>query len=459
MKIKLVNFIVPAIWVGILLANIQQFFFWDTIQLASKHAHFYFENNFSQFFLPEEINSGHPPFFGMLLAALWKIFGKHLIIGHAFMALVTLGSLYRAHQLGKYFLDDNRAFLFPLILFCNPIFLGHSVLVSPDNVLLFLLISAIHFLINSRRDGFAIVCLLLAMLSMRGMMVVLALFIANVLFYRLEKRRITFKLFSKYALAGLFSATFLLAHYFHTRWIGFHDESPWHESFQLVNISGYLYNLGLIVWRLIDFGNIFILLPIPVLIWKLKDKLRDERFTLLFSLLIGFAIVLVLPLAAFQYLTGHRYFMPIYLVLSFAFIKLIFDLKYLKILSIVLLLLFLGNWWIYPRSISQGWDVSLSHLPFYQLTEEMLDYVEMEQIDAGKIGTQFPLKSESKYLYLSNEFPSFKEGVIGEDQFILYSRVMNDFKEEEYAILKQEYTLVKSLVKGNIDLELYEKSK
>ena len=57
-------------------------FFWDTVQLASKHAHWYYENNFHYLFLPETINSGHPPLFGMYLAVCWQLLGKSLIVSH-----------------------------------------------------------------------------------------------------------------------------------------------------------------------------------------------------------------------------------------------------------------------------------------------------------------------------------------------------------------------------------------
>ena len=32
-------------------------FFWDTLQLASRHAHFFYENGFSSLFLPNDMDS------------------------------------------------------------------------------------------------------------------------------------------------------------------------------------------------------------------------------------------------------------------------------------------------------------------------------------------------------------------------------------------------------------------
>ena len=53
-------------------------FFWDTVQLGAKHAYWYYENNFQSLLLPTEIDSGHPPLFGMYLAFCWLLFGKSL---------------------------------------------------------------------------------------------------------------------------------------------------------------------------------------------------------------------------------------------------------------------------------------------------------------------------------------------------------------------------------------------
>lgn len=53
----------------LLLATVKYPFFWDTVQLASKHAHFFYETDFHSIILPNEIDSGHIPTLGIYLAA------------------------------------------------------------------------------------------------------------------------------------------------------------------------------------------------------------------------------------------------------------------------------------------------------------------------------------------------------------------------------------------------------
>ena len=67
------------------------FFFWDTVQLSSKQAHFYYTNGYKDLLLPNSIDSGHPPIMGMALAFLWKIFSKSLIVSHLFIFPFLIG--------------------------------------------------------------------------------------------------------------------------------------------------------------------------------------------------------------------------------------------------------------------------------------------------------------------------------------------------------------------------------
>src|SRR5690606_32711116 len=61
-----------------------------------------------------------------------------------------------------------------------------------------------------------------------------------------------------------------------------------------------------------------------------------------------------------------------------------------------------GNRWIYPREIAQGWDASLAHLPYYELRERMLSYMDEQEIKIEEVASFFPNKVEMKYLNLSN---------------------------------------------------------
>ena len=49
-----------------------------------------------------------------------------------------------------------------------------------------------------------------------------------------------------------------------------------------------------------------------------------------------------------------------------------------------------GNLWVYPESISQGWDASLAHTPYHSLRNEAIDSLEVLNIDVSEIASFFP---------------------------------------------------------------------
>ncbi|MEA1897674.1 MAG: hypothetical protein U9N53_08430, partial [Bacteroidota bacterium] len=108
----------------------EHIFFWDTVQLASRHAHFYFENNFNELFLPDEIDSGHIPSFGIYLALAWKLFGKSLFVSHFAMLPFLYGIILQAWLLIKKYFPPQLSLPVLILLLADPTLLSQSILVS-----------------------------------------------------------------------------------------------------------------------------------------------------------------------------------------------------------------------------------------------------------------------------------------------------------------------------------------
>jgi hypothetical protein len=126
-----------AICVFVVLAlffsTMQNSFFWDTVQLGSKHASFYFEADFASLLLPENIDSGHIPFFGMYIALAWKIFGRSLLVSHLAMLPFVLGIVWQLYRVSNLFQIRFPA-LAVLLVALDPTLLAQITLVSPDVV-------------------------------------------------------------------------------------------------------------------------------------------------------------------------------------------------------------------------------------------------------------------------------------------------------------------------------------
>lgn len=454
------------------------FFFWDTVQLASQHADFFYQNNFSTFLLPDEMDSGHPPTFGFYLAIVWKTMSKSLENSHLAMLPFLFGIVWQAWRVGEKLLGEGWAYLFMLLLFVNPVVASQCVLVSPDVVLIFFFLLSLNAIFREKKILLSFAILGLAMISMRGMMVVAALFLYQFLnsFNFSKVNRLTFGELLKfpkrilplsipYFLGGLAALTFFIYHYTNKDWIGYHTGSSWAESFQVVDFKGFIKNIVLLIWRLVDFGHLFIGLAMLILTYIIKRSLGNLFSTTsqLWRLLLILIVVLTPTLIIYQGLLNHRYLLPIYIAACLLCVKLISDLKdwrqQLKISAVVFLGLASGNFWVYPQPIATGWDSTLAHLPYYRLRNEMIQFIDNQKISHADIGTAFPNLRSFRLVDLNTDLSqsSFARLDLNKNHYVFYSNVMNELTGEELDELKKYWQAVHILRGGQIEVILYKK--
>jgi hypothetical protein len=437
--------------------------------LASKHAFWYYENNFQFFFLPEVIDSGHPPFFGMSLAALWKIFGQELWVGHMAMLPFLLGIIFLSAKIANYFFEEMGYVILLLLIAVDPFILGQAVLVSPDVPVLFAFLLGIYAILRKHSAWKVVAALLLAAVSMRGMMLVVVLFLFD-LCRDLDFKTISIKVFlqkvAPYIPSGLFGITFLVAHYQYAGWIGYHENSSWAPAFEKVGLMGALRNIGLIIWRLLDFGRISIclLLSIGGGFYFYKNGLKNQKAKELLLLLTLAVLILTPSLIIHKHLTAHRYLLPITTLMNFAVVFVLLQtikkqLWQKALAAILVLSLFTGNAWVYPQKIAQGWDSTLGHWPYYDLRQQMLDYIAKEKIPLEKIGTDFPNNTDLKYIDLKPGIGTFPLFDLKTQDYILYSNIYNDFSDEAIDELSQNWKVKKQLERFNICVILYERER
>jgi hypothetical protein len=474
------------------------FFFWDTVQLGSQHAQFFFDNSFSTLLLPNEMDSGHPPTFGFYLAIVWKLMDKSLGTSHLAMLPFLFGIVWQSWRVGEKILGEGWAYLFLLLLLVNPVVASQCVLVSPDLVLCFFFLLALNGIFREKKILLALALLGLAAVSMRGMMVVGALFLFQMLMLRFRKFlkfpkstsntegeniekvksnkvilnhpiTIVKQLVTPYLLGGLFAFIFFIYHFVNKGWIGYHAGSSWAEAFQTVDFKGFIKNIILLIWRFIDFGHLFIGFTILFLTIK---KVRNTRHLFpttrqLWLLLIVLIVVLTPTLIMYQGLLNHRYLLPIYITACLLCVKLISDMKnwrqQLKVSAVVFVGLASGNFWVYPQPIATGWDSTLAHLPFYRLRNDMLQFIDNQKINYTDIGTAFPnlrsfslvdLKDTPSVSAIKNDFGRLD---LNKNQYVFYSNVMNELTGEQLVTLQTHWQVVHALRSGQVEVILYKK--
>lgn len=442
-------------------------FFWDTVQLASKHGHFFYETDFQSIILPAEIDSGHPPLFGMYMALVWKLFGKTLCVSHLAMLPFLFGKAFFLHKIGVKLLGEKLAPWLVLLCFVDPVLAGQSVLVSPDLALVFFFLMGVWTIWEEGKNGWLIVAVIgLGLISTRGMMVALALFIFSLF---VAQQKISFPLFFKKILpfvpGGVLAASYLFYHWIQTGWVGYHPGSTWAPSFERVDIQGFVKNIGVLIWRMLDFGRVFVWLLLAVCCFYIIKKEGKKAFKIdrqqVGWQLVALSMMVFLAIGPTQLfykgLLAHRYFLPFFISMNMAALYLLRKKNFKTKLAMVALCLALasGNFWVYPKKIAMGWDSTFAHLPWYGLMQKMEMQLKTAKIPFNQIGTGFPNIGSREIYELNGATEGFVEKDFENNCYILYSNIMNEFTDEEIEALEKKWTPVFKDEKAGVCLVLY----
>ncbi|MFL5729910.1 MAG: ArnT family glycosyltransferase [Cytophagaceae bacterium] len=439
-------------------------FFWDTIQLGSKQAHWFHDHNFKFFFLPEIIDSGHPPSFGIYLAICWKFFGKSLPVSHLAMLPFLLGIVIQVYLLLKKYIQPQFIILTLIVLLADPTIMSQSILVSPDIVFIFFFLLSLNAILADRTIILSLALIGLGMISMRGMMHIAVLFVLDFILHIVFTKRYRIKnlmhLSIPYFPAAMLVGGWLFLHYKETGWIGYHENSPWYDCFRPVTLPGFFKNLFILAWRLIDFGRVFIwLAAIPVLYITIKKKGIDAGTKTLLLFFIVPLLIVTPNLLIHKNLLAHRYIVVLYLTFALLILYQIqrtFPQYFKKIALLLLIGLLTGNFWVYGDTIAKGWDSTLGHYPYYQLRKEMIAYIEKEGLDKSSVGTDFPNNLNVRYTDLSTQDWSFANKDLKANSYVFYSNVFNNFSDEELEELKS-WKVMKEITSPTVKVILYKK--
>lgn len=432
-------------------------FFWDTIQLGSKQAHWYYDNDFRYLLLPNRIDSGHPPVFGLYLACAWKVFGRSLAVSHLSMLPFLLGIVFQLHRLVSRFFSRENIMAAMCLVFADPTLLAQSIMISPDIVLVFFLLFALNSLLEGKRIVFMLALVGLGLISMRGMFCIAILFATDLILHFSTPRQFLKSLVS-YIPVSLLVLAFLVYHYLSKGWVGYHKDSPWAACFETVDGKGFLKNILILAWRIADFGRIGLWIAAFLLVLRLRKMHTDQRSRTLFIFFLASFCILSLSLLFYRNLLAHRYLIPVYITFSLWLCYMLLEVLRVRKSWITLLLLVLisGNFWVYPEQVAKGWDSSLAHIPYYGLRDEMIAYIHAKGIRITDISSEFPNAAKLRYTDLNNEESAFGE----KDttcRYVLYSNVFNGFTDREIQDLREKWILRKEFQKGQVFVRLYEK--
>jgi hypothetical protein len=120
--------------------------------------------------------------------------------------------------------------------------------------------------------------------------------------------------------------------------------------------------------------------------------------------------------------------------------------------------LFSGWFWVYPGKIAQGWDATPAHWPYYSVRNEMVKFIESENIPVSNVGSFFPNIDSFRLTDLSNKGSSFKDDEDLSCEYILFSNVFNQKDNViDELFLTGNWVEIKSISRRNVRMILFKR--
>ncbi|MCF8236578.1 MAG: hypothetical protein K9I85_00330 [Saprospiraceae bacterium] len=393
-------------------------FFWDSIQFGSRHATYFHTEGVG--WLPTVMDSGNPPLLGLLVHVDWLIFGRSLIASHAVIWPFAMANLGLLALLGHTLARPHWGWL-PLLWIANPIYAAQTTLVSPD----VLLVSGLLCLWVGRQFTWnwmiTFGSLILGAVSLRS----LALLGTVGVWWLLDRDH---RMYVKWVLLG--AAPGLLYHLCHGMalgWVFVPLASPWSGSFNLQTLQALPRNAAILIWRLMDHGLGFLWIGLSVAWYFHGHRTPTTRKSAIWLLVM---IMAVFPFFLFfSSLNMHRYLLPVSLAGTILFVQLN---PSRTIRWAVCILLVLGNLWIYPDRIAQGWDATLAWMSYPAHRQSVLEEMDARGIAWEMTSSAFPNLGPSDELTLDGDSRSFTDWTARlPAQYLFYSNVFNDFSDQD----------------------------
>ncbi len=437
-------------------------FFWDNVVFGYKMGNHLYEHGLFAFNFPDKFDPGHPSFLAFILACGWKIFGKTLFTSHLVLLPFVYGLFIQVHEFVKHYIQNTTPlFLGILFILLDPTLDAQLVLISPEVIQVFFSLLAINGILKNKPYLKIIGLFFLGIVTYRGMLLFSGIALFDFLRHLFIQEKTVKSFFRKqnilhYTISALPAILFVIWRLSVKGWLQTHPNSPWESLWHFVTLKEFLRNIIVLGHRYLDFGRIGVLIFLIVSFILKKKALLTSQNKELFLLAICsvIAIITVSLLAVNPF--GHRYFIMSYIafaLLAFLILQTYSKNKKTFIYTILALILVSGNFWVYPKTVAQGWDASLAHMPYFNLRKQAIQYLDNNRISIQNTVTFFPAAGKIESVDLSGDTRTFENDFTGTEPFVLYSNVFN-LEDKEYDLLEKNYILEKEFSKGQVHVQL-----
>lgn len=438
-------------------------FFWDSIAGYSKPATYLLAHGFQSFVYPPDMVA-EPPLAHLYLATLWQLLGRELWVAHLSITLFAVGVILQVHQLARR-ISPRRAGWITLLVLLEPATLTQLLSLSPDVLLCFFALGCLNAILDRRPTLLLLFASCLVLVSVRGIVVCAGIGLAYWIGWYLQDRRLKTsfaRAIVPFIPALLLIAAWLIYRKIECGYFGYAPGFAYAEHRQLVGIGPFFRNITGLGRSMLDSGRIIVWIFLGIALWRngLTASLRKAGSALFPIALLTILLTLACVTLPFSNPFGNRYFLVPYILLILTTVLLLehpAEPKRRVSLSFVVmgLVLISGHFWPYPERLSKPWDCTLAHLPYYPLRQEMIHYLEQENIQPEEVATDFPLRGRFGDLDATNDERHFAS-VDGEKRrYLIYSNIYNWSDERIDNLNSGEWTPIKSLSLGQVWLTLY----
>ena len=437
-------------------------FFWDAIS-KSYRADWIYKNGLSEFIVPVDYNSGHPPLWISLLAGFWTLFSKTLWSSRLLLLIVNIGVVWQVVLLCKNNFIKTVSVFYMLLVCLDPTFIAQTTSLSNDMLLLFFTLLGLNSLIKSKSIWYTIALVGLLFTNLRGIYIVGALLVIHLIYVKFKLIAVKKAMFYGYLVAFLCFALFCYFQYEKLGWFIISQNENYNEHRQSVGVKQILINTIVFGKSFLEYGRFIIILFLtPLIVKYLKNK--DQRSVEIDRVGIAFfvfGLIFFLGVVPFSNPFGDRYFMICYLLSIILLVNLLafYNTARQPLIYLSIVFMFIsGHFWIYPATISQPWDSSLAYLNYYNVEKDMENYIDSVGINHTDIGTRIRLNdreySELKPLVVDKLYADFN---INSNSYILLSNIENMTKDDELNEIRNNWKLVKSYSQLGVFMSLYKR--
>lgn len=404
-------------------------FFGDAISSTAQAANHIYSQQLLTIFYPPQIDPGHPTLYSWLLALCWQIFGKTLLVAHAFSCVWAFVFILSFKKLASIFLPPLQTLLACLCLLFFATYLSQSAMMLNTMALMSFFLLAIHGVYTSNNKQTMLFASLMGITHLQAPFLLLSLAGLSFSLYGKTQFFVWFKnQFLVFAVPFLVFVTWLFIHYNYTGWL---FVSPnYSDADDLNGLLLFVKALAVIVWRLVDYGMIT---TYAVIAWfYIKHKKARPIINQWLWLIMPCAIAMAVFL---NNTIGHRYFMAFSAVAFIVLMQLchlyLTIQKQRIVMAVVLASLLAGNFLYYPGK-NLG-DATLAYRGCFKAMQALRS----EHDTTIKLYSHSPIANPTELTHLQTIYPEVYR--IEEENLDSYPAIIQSNVNAEFSVAQQQY--------------------